>query len=87
MNWNPRYLAYCRAHGKTPEKMLEHDEERFPGGCMCGFILWSSDKLNEARRTHREFFYIEIGGNAGGLLDHEGYDKWLQNSVEQEAIQ
>lgn len=65
--WNPRYLAYCRA----------------PGGCMCGSILWHSDKLNEARRTHREWFYIEIGGNVGGLLDHKGYDKWLQKSIGQ----
>lgn len=85
--WNPRYLAYCRAHGKTPEAMLLHDQEQFPGGCMCGFILWHSAKLNEARRTHREWFYIEIGGNAGGLLDHKHYDKWLQKSVGQGAIQ
>lgn len=48
---------------------------------MCGSILWHSDKLNEARRTHREWFYIEIGGNVGGLLDHKGYDKWLQISM------
>lgn len=79
--WNPRYLAYCRAHKMTPEKMLEHDREKWAGGCMCGFILWHSAKLSAARRAHREFFYIEVGGTAGGLVDHKGYDKWLNESV------
>lgn len=30
--WNPRYVAYARAHGKTPKTMLAHDEEAWPGG-------------------------------------------------------
>lgn len=86
--WNPRYLQYCRANGGlTPDAMLERDRERYPGGCMCGFILWHSAKLNEARQTHREFFYIEIGGNPGGLIDHAGYDRWLRASVRKDVAQ
>jgi len=60
---------------------MEHDREKWEGGCMCGFILWHTAKLSEARRIHREFFHIEISGTAGGLLDHKGYDEWLNESV------
>ena len=82
LQWNPRYLAYCRATGGlSPEKTLERDREKFPGGCMCGFILWHSAKLTKARKQHPEFFYIEIGGTVGGLLDQKGYDKWLNAEV------
>lgn len=36
--WNPIYLAYATAHGRTPEAQLEADR----GGNMIGFILWVS---------------------------------------------
>lgn len=39
--WNPRYVSYARAHGRTPEAMLAHDKVRWVG-CMCGFMLWIS---------------------------------------------
>ena len=47
--WNPRYLAYCAANGhdNSPEIMMEHDRAAFPGGCMCGFILWMADRWSE----------------------------------------
>lgn len=41
---NPRYLAYCAAHGMTPQQMRMHDMQRFPGGHLCGFILWVSQQ-------------------------------------------
>ena len=40
-NYNPRYVRYAEAHGNTPEKQMEADRVRWPGGCMCGFILWT----------------------------------------------
>lgn len=39
---DPRYAAYARAHGRTPESMIEHDRAEFPGGCMAGFLAWMS---------------------------------------------
>ena len=38
----PRYAAYARNHRCTPEKILAHDRDAYPGGCMCGFTLWIS---------------------------------------------
>jgi hypothetical protein len=46
-NVNPRYVAYAKFHNRTPEKMLERDKKEFPGGCMCGFILWINEMLQE----------------------------------------
>lgn len=28
---NPRYLNYCRAHGRGPKEQLAHDRKEFPG--------------------------------------------------------
>jgi hypothetical protein len=44
--WNPRYVLYARAHGRTPEEMLAHDDEAFPGGIMAGFIIWINQQWN-----------------------------------------
>lgn len=51
---NPRYLAYCRAHGRTPEAQLEHDRKVWPGACMCGFILWINARLRAFEKQHPE---------------------------------
>jgi hypothetical protein len=34
ISWNPRYAAYAKAHGKTPDAMMEHDRDAWPGGCI-----------------------------------------------------
>lgn len=64
---NPRYLAYCKAHGMTPGQMMEHDRARFTGGTMCGFILWNSAKV-------REFSKVSPGAFVGSNLhNHRAY--------------
>jgi hypothetical protein len=72
---NPRYLAYCQAHGKTPDAMLAHDLTEWPGGCMCGFLLWSNEQLSKARQDHKDWFLNST------LYNHAEYDAWLQNEV------
>lgn len=46
-HWNPRYVAYARQHGRTPEAQMEFDREEYPGGCMVGFMLWVQGLLRE----------------------------------------
>jgi hypothetical protein len=72
---NPRYLAYCKAHGKTPDEMMQHDIEAYPGGCMTGFILWSGEQLAKARKEHPDWFLNST------LRNHAEYDAWLQKEV------
>lgn len=66
MSWNPRYLAYCAATGGlSPDDTLARDRQRYPGGCMAGFIIWSSQQAERWRAlTGRQF------------LDAD-YDAWL----------
>jgi hypothetical protein len=40
--WNPRYLAYCKYHGNTPEEQQDIDYEQWPGGPNAGYMLWTS---------------------------------------------
>ena len=73
---NPRFLAYCRAHGMSPQEMFAHDREKYPGGLMCGFITWHSAALFACLKEHPEFF---LNGN---LVNHAEYDRWLDKYVE-----
>lgn len=71
--WNPRYTEYCRAHGEaSPERMLEADRERSPGGVMCGFTLWIQEKWSRWRKLN--------GIPSDAPLwdrDHAAFDSWL----------
>lgn len=53
-NWNPRYLAYAKEAGHTPDEQLAHDRQAWPGGCMAGFILWISGKRQLFAMRHPE---------------------------------
>jgi hypothetical protein len=48
--WNPVYVEYAAAHGKSPADMLAADKAKHPGACMMEFILW-----NEKRRQPGEY--------------------------------
>lgn len=80
---NPRYLAYCSAHGMTPEAMAEHDEVRWPGGRMAGFILWMSEQSRKFFKAHPEAFSKGWNGvpDPYQLSDHSAWDTWLQNQA------
>lgn len=73
--WNSRYVAYAKAHGRSPEAMLEHDEEQWPGGKMAGFILWIRERWAEWRKLFGpppgpwEWHPMEA--------DHKHFDEWL----------
>jgi hypothetical protein len=73
--WNPRYVAYAKAHGCPPEKMLQKDKECYPGGCMCGFILWINAKWRE---------WETLTGNIPphATRDQDEFDAWLNERGE-----
>lgn len=86
---NPRYLAYCRSQGHPdPDVMLKVDNERWPGGIMCGFILWMSDQWSAFEKQHLAKL-AELGGfpigrvtandrGAWRLMNADAFDVWLQ---------
>lgn len=76
-DFNPRYVLYAEAHGEQPEEMLLRDEDAYPGGRMCGFVLWMNRRSEEAKPAHPEWFID------GRLYDHAGYDEWLKARVEE----
>lgn len=69
--YQQRYISYSTAHGKTPEQMIACDKHKFPGGCMCGFILWIGSKLQEYKKTDTNAFVGDF------LQDHDGFTKYL----------
>ena len=48
--WNPRYLAYCKDQGNTPEEQLRIDEEAYPEAKMSGFILWVTARVQQQKK-------------------------------------
>ena len=73
---NPRYLAYCKTHGLTPEEMKEKDANRFPGGSMTGFILWIRKAKLALYNVHPEYF---IGLDTFNPRYDALWDLWLTN--------
>ncbi len=73
---NPHYLAYAKYNGKSPDEMMEHDTIEYPGGCMCGFILWMSAMKQKFWEVSRDSF---LDRHVIGDLD--AWEKFLQDSV------
>ena len=74
----PRYLAYCRAHGRSPEDMLAYDKARYPGGHMTGFILWLGDRWRVFCRMHGTWDTAELERKLGLVEAHRDFDTWLE---------
>lgn len=70
--WNPRYVAFAASQDRTPEAQLEHDRQKFQGGCMVPFILWISEKKRTFRARHPE---LCIGD---AIKDQDAWTRFLQ---------
>lgn len=72
--WNPRYAVYASAHGLDPGAMLARDCLEYPGGKMCGFILWTGARWREWRKLRgmkeRDPLFPE---------HHAAFDFWIAN--------
>jgi hypothetical protein len=73
---NPRYLAYCHAHGLEPAAMLAFDRERAPGGHMGPFLRWMSNRWAEWRRAYGRQASWPVCGT-----DHEDFNRWLDEQT------
>ncbi len=70
---NPRYAAYAKSHGHTPDEQRAADEIRWPGGRMAGFVRWVSEQLRAFRKAHPEAF-----GPGQTLHDQDAFTAWLE---------
>lgn len=70
--FQPRFAAYARVHGRTPEAQIEHDKEAWPGGVMTGFVLWNNERWREWRAANGYRHDDILPSDA-----HERYDRWL----------
>ena len=71
-NTNPRYVAYCVAHGaKSRAEMLARDRKAWPGGFMCGFILWIGEQWAAWKAE------AKWRGPILTQADHDSFDAWL----------
>jgi hypothetical protein len=77
-DWNPRFVHYARSQGRTPDEQVAYDRERWPGGIMTGFILWTHDMIGEAKKAIPHAFIV-----GGAIYDHDAYDAWLTARVDQ----
>ena len=73
-DFQSRYIYYAKSQGNTPENQLIIDEEKYPGGRMCGFILYISEKLRSFYKAHKECF---IDGR--NLADQDKFTEYLKN--------
>lgn len=80
VGYQPRYIAYCRANGNTPQAQDVADRQLWPGGLMCGFILWTQNKWRE---WQKETGRADL--NALTTADHDAFDAWLINQAITEA--
>ena len=78
-----RYTVYAAQHGKTPDEMLAHDKKRWPGGKMCGFMLWINKRWQEwhEAKGYRRHDYIVTSA------DHVDFDAWIVQRAAERAIE
>ena len=67
--WNPYYVAYATAHGRTPADQLAHDKAARPHASMMEYLLWGAGQWAE--------FETENPRGKFQPRDHAGYGGWL----------
>ncbi len=66
--YQKRYIAYAKAHGKTPDEMLDHDNHH-----MVNYMLWLGNGVVEYRQENPDAF------TGSRLVDHDGFDRYLED--------
>src|SRR3546814_5471052 len=91
--YNPRYLAYAAEHSRTAEEQLANDREEWPGGLMCGFILWNTARIAEYAKINPSAFFKPIltrwdrPDGRPQIMDHAAFDEWLRSEGNTSELQ
>ena len=72
--FQPRYVAYARSLGETPEETHARDVDRWPGGRMCGFILFISEAWRDWDKQH-----VHTRDHARTQDEHVAFTDWLSH--------
>lgn len=72
-HFQPYFVAYAKSNGREPQAQLDHDKTEWPGGCMCGFMLWIGDRKTAFHKIQPEAF---IGDYSIG--NHEAWANFLE---------
>ncbi len=69
VKWNPRFVAFAKANGRTAEEQNAVDEA---GTHKLEFILWIGRKWQEFAEAHgfKGSYWLRI-------WDHNEFDRWL----------
>jgi len=68
--WNYRYVLYAKAHGKTPQEMMDSEKD------MVNYMCWINDQWCLCRDLNPD---VEV--HNGSYSNHEFFDAWLTDKV------
>lgn len=68
-NYQSRYIAYAKHHGKTPEEMDQSEKNNV------NFIAWINDKWRKYDRLHPEFYGVH------NTIAHMQFDDMLNRGM------
>jgi hypothetical protein len=73
VTWQPRYVAYAKAHGRTADEQHAHDDAT---DSFWKFSLWISQQMCEAEKAGHpcveRWFYTGLQ-----IASQEKWDEWL----------
>ena len=79
-NINPRYIAYAKAvHNTTHEMALDKDRKRYPGGVMCGFVIWINHHVQQFGKIYPESVFASSCDGRYSIVDDGEFTKYLEN--------
>lgn len=75
------YTLYAKAYDNTPDDQMVADQEKWPGGRMCGFILW----MNAAWRKFDELHDPQRKDVPHTPKERDAFREWLKTEYKNVA--
>jgi hypothetical protein len=75
---NPLYVAYAKSQGMSPNEVLARDREKYPGGCMTGFILFVPGMKRKFYKVHPEAFFCTCPNS---LADFDAFHRFIEEQA------